>query len=66
MTEHTRKMRLLNCLWIIYKTEIFFIGIIGILIPKKHMYRHQVCDSNCIRTQVMAQNVISKFQWRPF
>ena len=37
-----------------------------ILHPQKHMYRHQVCDSNCIRTQVMAQNVISKFQWRPF
>ena len=24
------------------------------------MYRHQFCDSNCLRTQVMAQNVISK------
>ena len=33
--------------------------------PQKHMYRHQVCDSNCFRTQVMAQNVISEFQWRP-
>ena len=28
--------------------------------PQKHMYRHQVCDANCIRTQVMAQNVIFK------
>ena len=28
------------------------------------MHIHQLCDSNCLRTQVMAQNVISKFQWR--
>ena len=34
--------------------------------PQKHMYRQQVCDYNCIRTQVIAQNVISKFKWRPF
>ena len=37
-----------------------------ILHPKKHMHRHQFCDSNCFRTQVMAQNVISRFRWRPF
>ena len=28
--------------------------------PQKHLYRHQFCDSNYPRTQVMAQNVISK------
>ena len=34
--------------------------------PQKHIHRHQFCDSNCRRTQVMAQNVISTFRWRPF
>ena len=34
--------------------------------PQKHMHRHQFCGSNCPRTQVMAQNVISRFRWRPF
>ena len=34
--------------------------------PQKHMHRHQFCDSNFLRTQVMAQNVISRFRWRPF
>ena len=105
MTGNTRKIRLFTCLWIIYMTEICFIGTIGLFIPKnicidtkfvtltalelklwhktwfsrnifywhnwiprpqKHMYRHQYCNSNCLRTQVMAQNVISKFHWRPF
>ena len=34
MTENTRKVRLFNCLLIIYKREIFFIAIIETLAPK--------------------------------
>ena len=34
ITGNTRKIRLFTCLWIIYKTEIFFSGIIGFFIPK--------------------------------
>ena len=66
MTENTPKTRLFNCLSIFHKTETFFIGIIEFLAPKKHMYSHQFCDSNYLRTQVMAQNVFSRFWWRPF
>ena len=34
--------------------------------PQKHIHRHQFCDSNCLRTQATAQNVISRFRRRPF
>ena len=60
MTGNARKIRLNSCLYIFRKAETFFIGII------EHMYRHQFWDSYYLRTQVMAQNVISRFRWRPF
>ena len=66
MTENTRKIRLFNRLLIIFRTEIFFIAIIEFLAPKN------LCiDTNCVtltalELKFLAQNVIFKFQWRPF
>ena len=61
MTGNTREISLFTCMNYLQDRNIFYWDN-WILHPQKHMYRHQVCDSNCIRTQVMAQNLISKFQ----
>ena len=66
MTQNSLKYVYLTVYKLSTRQKYFFYRENRIPHPQKHMYRHQVCDSNFLRTQVMAQNVISKFQWRPF
>ena len=62
--RNARKIRLNSCLLTLHKTEIFFICIIEFLAPKNSCIDINIVTLTAL--ELMAQNVISKFQWRPF